>query len=268
MSRLLPAASFHRVLTLTSEGILYGQSDNDMGVKSTAATPGTDAPKHMPQDCKLGLCDDDIINWVFPLDISLTFFRQDLAWEDVQINKHHRDAILFFQRAFGLEFAQGHGLNGALAIPGATLRPYTWNNTMNHMIYDVTPSGFSPTQKGASTYGGYIVKIEGPEVLAYGDYGGAVGKRLPMGSILIYGYFSLVNTPKVQWFHVRSMEPIRISANREWIFKSETIAFGTDVWGRLDGVALMEPLVGTVFGGETSGYHFSIRQVATFPGRL
>lgn len=275
-SVLVPPNYYQQVITIISD--LNLSKPPDLEMPDNPSIGNQETLHHKLSTCK-GICIDDLIDSVYPPDTKLTFFRDQMGWNDIQIQRHHNDALIFFRDAFGLDFSKGYNLGGSIAIPGGVLRPYTFNSSMNETCSIISDSNVTnvnitninqPTnnicsvQRGIVFSGGYLVKVNSMDLLARGIYGGS-GKILPPDSVILYGYILANNqntSQPLQWYHIHSLTPIQLSIDKAWTIKSEIIAFGTDSWGRMDGMCSIEQ--------RTSGsdFHLAARQVVTFPGRL
>ena len=124
-------------------------------------------------------------------DPELTFFRNILKFKDDAIRRAFEDAVNFFNYTYGLDFSGSPpNENHQLSIENAVLSPYVIND---HVEYFVTVNNWIRT--GSTRSDCYRIRDGGIQVLfpanttLYGSYGGAEGKPVSAGNLVVYGFY-------------------------------------------------------------------------------
>ena len=127
------------------------------------------------------------------IDSELTFFKDVLKFRDDAIRHVFEDAINFFNNTFGLDFsASPPNENHQRSIEDAVMSPFI---LLDHIKFFVTMNDWIRTGNTRSTCyriqdGGFRVTFLADRTL-YGSYGGAEGKPISVGNVVVYGFFDI-----------------------------------------------------------------------------
>ena len=195
-----------------------------------------------------------------PDDPELYFFKETLGFRDADIKYITEDAIAFFNDTFGLDFSAAPNEMNERSFENARMAPYMLSN--EHKMYANTNNwirtGSTRTTCNRMFQGGFRVTFSGDQTL-YGSYGGAEGK--PVGVVLLYGFYSIdgcQQSPVVIQF--QCSKPPRIEpVDGVFIFNCESYSRVLG-YGRIRGTTDLTPIP-----EEPGQYHYSIRDVFTFP---
>ena len=122
------------------------------------------------------------------VDTNLTFFREVIGFDDVEIQQETQNAFQFFNERFGLDFSQAEPNElGICFFENATFQP----NRAPHGILVTFNcwllTGNTQSRCYVANIGGYLVNFIGEQTLR-GTYGGEEGIQVTSNRVLSYEY--------------------------------------------------------------------------------
>ena len=125
------------------------------------------------------------------VDTNLTFFREDLGFDDAEIQQETQNAFQFFNERFGLDFSQSEPNElGIRFFENATFQPNRQPSgifvTFNRWLL----TGNTRSRCFIAAIGGYLVTFIGEQTLR-GTYGGEEGTQVTSNRVLFYDYISI-----------------------------------------------------------------------------
>ena len=123
------------------------------------------------------------------IDTNLTFFREDLGFDDAQIQHETQNAFQFFNDRFGLNFSLSEPDElGQRFFQNATLQPFSWRPTNGFITFNRwLVTGNTRSKCYTLSLGGYAVGFTGEQTLR-GTYGGEEGIQVTSSRVLRYAY--------------------------------------------------------------------------------
>ena len=184
-------------------------------VAAVAASPRT-CPSEQFTAVFTSIIDQTIDNRtsVITQDPEFSFFKKVLNLRENAIQHIFEDAIYFFNATYGLDFsASPPNEENERFIKDAVMRPFVF---FDNLDYYVSVNNWIRTGNTRSNCyrvqeGGIDVSFSSDRTL-YGTYGGAEGKPVGVGDLLIYGFFRInvcEQSPVI--IQCQSSTPIRVN---------------------------------------------------------
>ena len=197
------------------------------------------------------------------LDSNLTFFRTIMKFTEDEIEATSKTAMDFFDSKFGLDFSQSPPNElGQRLLGNATFYPYhsspetQFTVTFSRWIISGNTKNFCFKNRD----GGYAVAFSDDQML-YGEYGDVLGKPISPGEIIVYGYY---NIP------VCAQEPIVVQYNSATPVRFDPVdgygIINCEVYHHTLGSGVAQGLLRAVPTGEPNMFHYTFRNLYTFPG--
>ncbi len=199
------------------------------------------------------------------------FLHTVMGFNDQQIAAWRAKLTTFFQQRFGLDFSQGDTSNN-VSITG-TFMFDPRNNYRAHTISGM----FVPSEGFVVRDGGWQVVVGPGGAVLHGTYGGAQGKLVPEGAVMVYGFYNILVEPTSATasgsnshqpppppiiLHYQSHTPTGlrdVSGNSS--FQCQLIGINPDV-----GAGFAQGFSGAPLQNPDGTINVDIRNVLTFPG--
>ena len=165
-----------------------------LGVSSLAVVSQTCPSDHFSAVITFSM--DQMVDDPFlPMDDpELSYFKTIMKFREATIQHVTDDAINFFNDEYGLDFSNSiPNEQNQRVFQNATMRPYLLPpDELNIVVTDNRwiRSGITHSTCYFMHVGGFLVTFSGEQIL-YGNYGGAEGKPIEMGSFLAYGFYNI-----------------------------------------------------------------------------
>lgn len=123
--------------------------------------------------------------------VNVGVFQQEIMQRTPEeVDQERARAKEFFWQRFGLDFrSTTPDADGVETIDGATLSAFVQNPDANYRAYTISGEAV-PAGGWMVRDGGWLVALTS-EMLLGGDYGGATGKLVPAGAILVFGDYNI-----------------------------------------------------------------------------
>jgi hypothetical protein len=163
-------------------------------------------------------------------DSSYTFLREVIKEGDPEILDELVAAGNFMEANYGIDIKQFKDLGNFWKLGEHTFYPY-----QKGIKQIAVQLGCNCC--GVTTYncyeGGFVLVIGAPGVVARGTYGKDIGENIAPGSVILYGYYVLVDeNNNGSIYHFRSNVPSRTNIEIPLSWNLDVYDYKSDLWGK------------------------------------
>ncbi len=195
-------------------------------------------------------------------DVDLRFFREIMFFSEEEIEESTKKAIEFFNTVFGLDFSDSQPDEfGQRLLGNATFFPFDFSPLSEYTVtfHRWIINGRSKPLCFNNRAGGFAVTFSSDQIL-YGTYGGAEGKPIKSGEVVVWGYFKIPVCPQQPLvIQYQSATPYRV------VPEDGIYIINLDVHHRELGAGIAQGLEIVSPTQDPNILHLSSRIVFTFP---
>ncbi len=202
--------------------------------------------------------DRDPLSELMILDPTFDYLRNIMGESEDAIREEVSNAIKFFSNKLGIDVGSYERHDNMWVSGDHRFVSYYLTPNMKYRPVFTKERG---SIGGEVREGGFALIIGTAGMIVHGTYGGTEGKFVPVGHIMLFGYYNIkFNDNTTRIFHYRSARPLISDLEHIFPIDNDVYDFGMKIWGSATGTSKTSI--------KETNYHLSVRNVITFPGNL